>query len=98
MICPGARLGVKNAPPQIESVGAVGSVSAYYLNAPVIDSIFYKLVEEDLSQLGRPLCARRTISSLSGYIECEKADLDSAASPTEKTEIISAMNGGFYYE
>lgn len=89
---------VKNAPPQIESVGAVGSVSAYYLNAPVIDSIFYKLVEEDLSQLGRPLCARRTISSLSGYIECEKADLDSAASPAEKAEIISALNEGFYYE
>lgn len=89
---------VKNAPPQIESVGAVGSVAAYYLNAPVIDSIFYKLVEEDLAQLGRPLCARRTISSLSGYIECEKADLDSAASPSEKDTIITAMNGGFYYE
>lgn len=89
---------VKNAPPQIESVGAVGSVAAYYLNAPVIDSIFYKLVEEDLAQLGRPLCAKRTISSLSGYIECEKADLDSAASPSEKDAIITAMNGGFYYE
>lgn len=89
---------VKNAPPQIESVGAVGSVAAYYLNVPVIDSIFYKLVDEDLPQIGRPLCAVRTISSLSGYIECENADLSFAGSPIEKDDIVSYMNGGFYYE
>ena len=89
---------VKNAPPQIESVGAVGSVAAYYLNVPVIDSIFYKLVDEDLPQIGRPLCAVRTISTLSGYIECENADLTFAGSPIEKDDIVSYMNGGFYYE
>ena len=89
---------VKNAPPQIESVGAVGSVAAYYLNVPVIDSIFYRLVDEDLPQIGRPLCAVKTISTLSGYIECENAELATAGSPIEKDAITSYMNSGFYYE
>lgn len=89
---------VKNAPPQIESIGAVGSVSCYYNNAPTIDSIFYKIVDEDLAQIGRPLCKPRTISSLPGFIQCDNADLDTGASPAEKDTIISYLNSGFYYE
>ena len=83
---------------QVSSVGAVGSITAYAYNPPQISCVFYNIADEDNAQIGRPLMSTRTISSLSGYIECENADLDCAASPTEKAEIIGAMNGGFYYE
>ena len=89
---------VKSALPQISTIGAVGSISAYAYNVPKVSSVFYRIANEDLAQIGRPLCATTTISSLSGYIECDNADLDIAATPQEINEIISAMNEGFYYE
>lgn len=89
---------IKGNLPQISSIGAVGSQSAYYLNPPKIDSIFYRIVNEDLPQVGRPLCEVRTLSALSGYIECDNADLDTGASPSEKDTIINYLNSGFYYE
>lgn len=89
---------VSSAMPQISSIGSVGSVSSYAFNPPNIEVHFYHIVEEDLAQIGRPLCAVRTISSLSGYIECDNADLDTAASPAEKTQIMDYMNRGFYNE
>lgn len=89
---------VRSALPQITSVGSVGSIAAYYGNPPRIDAVHYAIANEDNAQIGRPLCAQRTISTLSGYIQCEDADLDTAAAPSEKDEIISYMNNGFYYE
>ena len=59
---------------------------------------FLDVVDDDVAQNGRPLCEHRTINSLSGYILCQNADLDTSASPTEKTQIIEYMNNGFYYE
>lgn len=89
---------VHNTLPQISTIGAVGSISAYAYNPPEIELVRYLLTDEDNAQIGRPLMSTRTISSLSGYIECDKADLDVSASPTEKDAILSYMNGGFYYE
>lgn len=83
---------------QVTSIGAVGSISAYAYNPPQISCVYYKVADEDQAQIGRPLMAVRQLSSLSGFIQCEGADLDTAASPTEKSAIISALNEGFYYE
>ena len=96
----GASIGdaVKSAIPQISTIGAVGSMASYYYNAPIIDSIFYKISTEDLPQIGRPLCAPRTISSLSGFIQCDSVDLDTVASRSEKEDIIRFMESGFFYE
>ena len=60
--------------------------------------MFYKVVDDDNVQHGRPLCKVKTLNTLSGYILCENADLSSAASPIEKDAIVSYMNSGFYYE
>lgn len=59
---------------------------------------FLKVADEDLTSRGRPLCSVRTISTLSGYIECADADPDIPCTDRELSEIISNMNGGFYYE
>lgn len=83
---------------QVTSIGAVGSISAYAYNPPQISCVFYRVASEDQAQIGRPLMEVRQLSSLSGFIQCEGADVDLAASPAEKTEIITALNEGFYYE
>ena len=88
---------VSNAMPQVQTQGANGSIVAY-LQTPNIVSEFRQIADEDNVQLGRPLCQTKTISTLSGFITCEDADLDLAASPSEKDMITGYMNSGFYYE
>ena len=88
---------VSNAMPQVQTQGANGSIVGF-IQTPNIVSEFRQIVDEDNAQLGRPLCQTKTISTLSGYIVCENADLDSAASLPEKDQIVSYMNSGFYYE
>ncbi len=83
---------------QVSSVGAVGSITAYAYNPPQISCLFYRIADEDLSQLGRPLMDKRQISALSGYVQCENVDLETTASPSEKREIVGYMEGGFFYE
>lgn len=93
----GLASALESAMPQMQSQGANGSKVAF-MQTPNIVAEFRTLVEEDNAQLGRPLCAARTLSSLPGYIKCEEADLDIVASPVEKELIVSYLNGGFYYE
>lgn len=78
------------------SVGSNGTLS--FNNTFGIVADFLDIADEDNTSHGRPLCAVRTLSSLSGFIMCEKADLDCAASPAEKETILNNLNGGFYYE
>lgn len=59
---------------------------------------FLTIVDEDLSSRGRPLCKPKTISGLSGYILCEDADPQIPCTSQELSQIVSYMNGGFYYE
>lgn len=77
-------------------MGSNGTLS--FNNVFGIMADFLDVADDNNTENGRPLCEVRTVSSLSGYMLCEKADLDTAASPSEKAEIISALNGGFYYE
>ena len=78
------------------SMGSNGTLS--FNNIFGITADFLDIADEDNTSHGRPLCEVRTINSLSGFIMCEKADLDCAASPSEKEMILSNLNGGFYYE
>lgn len=93
----GVLSGLASLMPQMTSAGTNGTKTAF-VNAPTLIITRQTLVDEDRTQFGRPLCTPYTIGSLSGYIECENADLDSAASLPEKDQIMSYMNSGFYYE
>ena len=59
---------------------------------------FMPVGEESVQKNGRPLCAPRRISSLSGYVQVLKADVDISGTPEEKSTIQSYMEGGFFYE
>lgn len=58
--------------------------------------------EPDLRQfrtvLGMPFFQVATISSLSGYVQCSGASVNSALNETEKEIINGYLNSGFYYE
>ena len=89
---------VKSGLPQVASIGAVGSVTAYTYNPPEIEILRYKVVDEDNANLGRPLCQKRNISSLGDYIQCENISLEVPSTQEEKRSIISYMERGFFYE
>ena len=78
------------------TVGGNGSMT--YDNQWKLIGKFMDIANEDNTSRGRPLCAARTISGLSGYIECADADPDIPCTDRELSEIITYMNTGFYYE
>ena len=78
------------------SIGSNGTRS--FNNVFGIMADFLDIADEDIASRGRPLCAPRTISSLTGFIMCEDADPEIPCTDTELREIVSYLNNGFYYE
>lgn len=85
----------------------IGEVQAYKpggglsLVDPEINllEVFANLVDEDNLEFGRPLCKVRSISLLSGYIQCAEGDIYAVgATAGELDEIAGYLTGGFYYE
>ena len=85
------------AVPQTTILNTSGSRGAYQSNAELLCR-FYRLVDEDLADRGRPLCKVKQISTLSGYVQCADATLALACTSQELNEILGFMNGGFFYE
>ena len=83
--------------PQLSVSGATGTAVDYF-SVPKIVSEFKYQTPTDYAQHGRPCCDVKTISSLSGFIQTEGADLDFAGTLQEKDQILSYMDGGFFYE
>ena len=85
----------------------VGEVQAYKPGAgiittePVLQLIeqYANIVDDDNLEFGRPLCKVRSISLLSGYIQCAEGDIYAVgATAGELDEISGYLTGGFYYE
>lgn len=93
----GVVSGFQSLLPQLSSSGSNGSKMAYNIE-PRVTITRQNLVNEDLPQLGRPLCEPKTINTLAGYIKCENVDIDIACTESEKLEIIKFMENGFFYE
>ena len=78
------------------SVGSNGTIS--FNNVFGIMADFLDIADEDLQSRGRPLCEAKTISSLSGFIQCYDADPAISCSDEELSMIVQYMNNGFFYE
>lgn len=48
--------------------------------------------------MGRPVEAKKTINTLSGYIQCENASISLAGLDSDRDAINSYLNSGFFYE
>ena len=78
------------------SLGSNGSIS--FNNIFGIMANFLDIADEDLASRGRPLCTVRRLNTLSGFIMCEDADPEIPCTDKELSQIVSYLNGGFYYE
>lgn len=82
--------------------GAIGGRLAQ--TQPYIQHTEFSVDTEDpgavayIAERGRPYFGVAQISSLSGYVQCEGASINCAASAVEKEEINQMLNSGFYYE
>lgn len=59
---------------------------------------YFNVVDENLAEIGRPLCQVKQISTLSGYILCQNADAQITGTAEESKKINDYMNSGFFYE
>lgn len=80
-----------------EQRGSSGSMVDYALNPRLVIS-YNQIADDNNAEVGKPLCKIKTISSLSGYIQCSDGDLAIAATQEEIDSIKSYLKGGFYYE
>lgn len=84
--------------PRAVSVGMNAGIALYSFNI-IAEMTYTPIVEENVSENGKPLCQTKTISSLSGYIKTMNADITlSGATDAEQEQIRAMMNGGFFYE
>ena len=83
--------------PQVTRQGAQGNFSNVFPNFRSIAE-HYTVVDDDLTQRGRPLCQKKTISTLSGYILVSDPDIAISGTAEENTRIKSYMANGFFYE
>ena len=54
--------------------------------------------DENLTELGRPLCQIKQINTLSGYILCSGADAVIPGTQDEVQKVNGYLNSGFFWE
>ena len=67
--------------------------STAYLNAK-----FYTVVNQNNTEIGRPLYQTKTLSSLSGFCLCSGAEATISGTAAEAEQINNYLNSGFYIE
>ena len=91
---------VKNKFPTCCGKGTPGSFLNF--NDPdygcFLEAKFMSVVDENLTEIGRPLCQTKRIDTLSGYILCENADAAITGIQDEAIKVNSYLNSGFFYE
>lgn len=83
--------------PHLSTMGSQGSGSQF-TGTPQLVAQFIEVVDDDLQGRGRPLCAKRQISSIPGYITADPDELTLPATARELEEIRGFISGGFFYE
>ena len=97
----GAISGIGNAieslMPRANTIGTTGTFAANHGDFR-LDFQFFRPVDDDNTHNGRPLCAVRTISTLSGYMLIQDGDVAINGTSTEDAKIRNYLETGFYYE
>ena len=93
----GIKNGLESIVPQVVTSGSNGCLTEV-MTPPLLICEHYQLVDENLSEFGRPLCATKTINTLSGYVQCGEADHPFSGTSEETRKINDFMRNGFYYE
>jgi hypothetical protein len=97
----GAAQGLVNAGvslvPRANTIGSGGGFS--HLQGDFeLDFQFFRPVDDDLTNNGRPLCAYATPSTLGGYMILQDGSIEGATTSREGEEIRRLLETGFYWE
>lgn len=86
--------------PTVSANGSNGcAIQGYLVDEGIyIRSEHNRIVSENNTDLGRPLCQVKKINTLSGFILCSGADFSASGTADEREKINSYLNTGFYYE
>lgn len=96
-IANGIQSGAQQATAESVSKGGQGSVVEYGYK-PYLLGKFWYLVGEAPEHRGYPVCEKRKIGSLPGYIMCSDSDFSAPATSMEISAIRDYLNNGFYFE
>lgn len=83
--------------PQVEKSGSNGSFIETLL-FPAIHSRFTHIVDSDNEDIGRPLCQKKVLSTLSGFTMVRDADIELNATTLEIDQVKSYLMEGFFIE
>ena len=84
-----------------EGVGRTPGAEGSFLQnvmPPLLTAQHTLLVDENNSELGRPLAKIRQISAIPGFIQCGEVSIDYPCLSGEKETILNYMMKGFFYE
>ena len=88
--------------PVVSGIGSAGSFislsSVNNLTRCFLKQKYYPIVDENNTELGRPLCQVKQINTLSGFILCSGADVQITGTQEEAIKVNGYMNTGFFYE
>lgn len=88
---------VASQAPKVSTNGANGSFVNFALEPNLVVEHML-LVDEDNTDLGRPLMETRTINTVPGYLKCAEAHFSGSCFDAEKDAVNNFMVNGFFYE
>ena len=88
---------LKAKSPQLLTAGSNGSLLSLAQNNYLCET-FYIAVDDDNTQIGKPLCKVRTLNTIPGYIVIMNPDVSLDCFEVERTLITEFFANGFFYE
>ena len=81
-----------------QSMGSTGGFAAL-TELILIQWYFQKIMDDDPAHYGYPLCQKKKINTLSGFVLCSNGDdFTASCTPAERQAVLAFMEAGFYYE
>lgn len=97
----GGLSGIGNALQSLQArANTIGTTGSYgsLLGDFRLDHQFFRPISDDKTHNGRPLCAKRVLSTLSGYILVQDGDVSITGTSAECASVRQYLETGFYYD
>ena len=89
--------GISSIAPTVETSGGSGGTMVGS-NVIALRAIFANQPNRDYEHFGYPVCKKISLSGLSGFLQCESADVSCSATENGKAIINDFLNGGMFIE
>lgn len=89
--------GISSIAPTVETSGGSGGTMVGS-NVIALRAIFANQPNRDYEHFGYPVCKKMSLSEVSGFLQCENADVLCSATENGKEVINNFLNGGMFIE